>query len=107
MTAKFSYGKAGEDHLAEEGDLGGLIAGVREPHLLAIELHLVHVWPLSEPDRQRAGASQDADLDGAVRRLLPLNLGNRTDGQQLAALDDADLIAHFGQFGENVRADEY
>ena len=39
-------------------------------------------------------------------RLAALDFIDRADGQELTALDDADLIAHFGQLGEDVRADE-
>src|SRR5262245_43813068 len=107
MTAELRDGKIGEDDLAKQSDLAGFIAGVREPYFVAIQPDLGHVGTLAEPHSQRAGAAQDAGLHRPVRRLLTLNFVHRADGQELAAFDDSDLIAHLSQLGKNVRADEH
>ena len=59
--------KAGEDHLAEQGDLAGLLPFVREVDQFAVDLDLRHVGPLAEPQRPGRRAAEHADLHLAVR----------------------------------------
>ena len=70
---------------------------VRKPHNLVFDNDIVHIVSLAQPERKPSGSNQHPRLHLSVRLNPPPNFFNRASDEQLASLNDADLVAHFGQ----------